>query len=78
MDDNLISHPRLIQMKEKELEHLEEQVKIAQERLYSDYEMLRIEKSHLTKQSRQHGIALMLSLLVGLILGMCLTFVIFI
>ena len=78
MDDNLISHPRLIQMKEKELEYLEEQIKISQERLYSDYENLRIEKSHFTKQSRQHGMALMLSFLVGFMLGMLFTFIIFI
>ena len=69
MDDNIISHPRLIEQKERELEEYERQIEIKRNALFRDYEIFSMRNSRFQSTRKRHGLEVLLAFVVGVICG---------
>ena len=72
MDNNIISHPRLIKQKEKELEEIESQIEIKRNALFRDYEILSIKTRTFENTRRRHALEVLFSFVAGVICGSAL------
>jgi hypothetical protein len=72
MDDNIISHPRLIEQKERELEEFERQIEIKRNALFRDYEILRLRTSTFDNTRRRHALEILFAFVAGVVCGTAL------
>ena len=76
MDDNIISHPRLIKQKERELEEFERQIEIKRNALFREYEILSIRTRTFDNTRRRHALEVLLAFVAGVICGSALLMII--
>ena len=76
MDDNIISHPRLIKQKERELEEFERQIEIKRNALFRDYEIFSIKARTFADTKRRHALEILLAFVAGVICGTALLMII--
>ena len=72
MDDNIISHPRLIQQKELELEEIEMQIETKRNMLFRDYEILSIKTRAFENTRRRHALEVLFAFIAGITCGTAL------
>ena len=67
MGNNIISHPRLIEQKERELEEYEKQIEIKRNALVRDYQLLALRNSTLDSAGKRHAMEILLAFVTGVI-----------
>tara|TARA_B100000287_G_C20010665_1_gene534400 strand:+ start:34 stop:264 length:231 start_codon:yes stop_codon:yes gene_type:complete len=69
MSNKIISHPRLIEQKEKELEEYEKQIEIKRIELFRDMRMLTHKSNNFDALRRKHTANIVLAFSVGILIG---------
>ena len=69
MDNNIITHPRLIEMKEKELEEYERQIEIQRTELYREYQIFSLKNRDFENARKRHALEILLGFVTGIICG---------
>jgi hypothetical protein len=64
---NIISHPRLIEQKEKELEEYEKQITIKRNALVRDYQLLALRNSTLDNTGKRRAMEILMAFVTGVI-----------
>ena len=69
MGNKIISHPRLIEQKEKELEEYEKQIEIKRIELFRDMQMLTHKSNNFDALRRKQSTNIVLAFSVGILFG---------
>jgi trehalose/maltose hydrolase-like predicted phosphorylase len=69
MENNIISHPRLIEMKERELEEYERQIEIKRTELYREYQIFSLKSRDFENTRKRHVLEIFLAFVTGVICG---------
>ena len=73
MSNKIISHPRLIEQKEKELEEYEKQIEIKRIELFRDMRMLTHKSNNFDALRRKQATNIVLAFSIGILLGATIT-----